>query len=574
MIQKITKMTSMLCFLLFFSSQVLAVDVGAINESARQLQRIQQEQQLIQQLQYEEDLKSSKPPAKLDLPVEVIQPSIPSDTCINIDEIQLLGVNLLKPKDFQMILESYESRCLNVSDIERLMAEVTAVYIQKGYITSRVYLAEQDLQGGILILQVVEGTLERVDVEDNDANSISLFNVFSGEIGQPLNLKDIEQAVDQINRLQSNNVTTSIAPGASTGESVLTLKNQMRKPWNINILYDNYGSESTGEEQATVNFALDNPLGFNDYLSLTHNRTTPYHDDERGSKSSSMTYVVPFGYSTFSFNGSRSNYTSPLNLANGVSLSASGTSDNFSLRLDHTLFRDRNSKWKVSSTLINKESKNFLEGQFLSVSSRKLSTIDIGSSYALTLASGMATFNVGYVKGVDWFGALKDIAGQPSFIPQAQYDKWKYGASYSGSFKLGSHPVFVSSRLTGQYTSDVLYGSEALLIGGIYSVRGFANNSLSGESGFYLRNDISLPVRINPIAGFNSSLRFYVGLDHGEITNNSTNVPDGSLTGAALGMTFSISSINIDVNTSKAVNKLSNMQDEGYISFVRIGIAI
>ncbi len=575
MIQKTTKEILVFCLALFFSSsQLLAADSGDINDAARQLQRIQQEQQLRQQLQYEEDLKSSKPPAHFDVPIEEIKPSIPGGTCIDIDEIQLLGVKRLTLKDFKSVIESYQLRCLNVSDIERLMAEVTAIYIQKGYITSRVYLAEQDLKGGILILQVVEGELEKIEVKDNDADSISLFNVFPGKVGEPLNLRDIEQAVDQINRLQSNNVTMSIAPGTSAGQSILTLENQIRKPWKINLSYDNYGSESTGEEQGSLNFSLDNPLGFNDFLSLTHNRTTPYDGDRKGSQSSSLTYVVPFGYNTLSLNGSRSKYSSPLNLASGATLISSGTSDNLSLRFDRSIFRDKKSKWNVSSTLTNKETKNYIAGQFLSVSSRELSILDVDSSYTRFLSHGIGTLTLGYAKGVDWFGALDDPSGLPNFAPQAQFGKWKYGASYSSNFQLKSQPIFISSRLTGQYTHDVLYGSEALLIGGPYTVRGFSSNSLSGESGYYLRNEITLPVKISPIAGFASSLRVYMGLDHGRVINNSINVPEGSLTGAAIGVTLSIASLNIDVYTSRALNNPSYMPDESYISYFRLAMAI
>lgn len=573
--QKITKITLSLCLtLLFSSSPLLAAAIGDINDAARQLQRIQQEQQLRQQLQYEEDLKSSKPPANFDVPSEEIKPSIPGGTCIEIHEIQLVGLERLKFNNFKSVIESYQLRCLNVGDIEQLMAEVTAIYIQKGYVTSRVYLAEQDLKGGILILQIVEGELEKIEVKDNDANSISLFNVFPGKVGEPLNLRDIEQAVDQINRLQSNNVTMSIAPGTSAGESILTLENKIRKRWKINLSYDNYGSKSTGKKQGSLNFSLDNPLGFNDFLSLTHNRTTPYDDDRKGSKSSSLTYVVPFGYNTVSLNGSRSKYSSPLNLASGAILISSGTSDNLSLRLDRSIFRNKKSKWNVSATVTNKETKNYISDEFLSISSRELSVLDVDSTYTRFLSSGVGTLTIGHAKGVDWFGSLEDPSGLPSFAPLAQFDKWKYGASYSTSFQLKNQPVSISSRLTGQYTHDVLYGSEALLIGGIYTVRGFSSNSLSGESGFYLRNDITLPIKISPIAGFASSLRVYMGIDHGRIINNSLNVPEGSLTGAALGVTFSIASLNIDVYTSRAINKPSYMPDESYISYFRLGMAI
>ncbi|MFQ3199729.1 MAG: hemolysin activation/secretion protein [Zhongshania sp.] len=575
MIQRTAKEILLIYLVLIFSSsQLLAANADDINDAARQLQRIQQEQQLKQQLQYEEDLKSSKPPANLDQPIEEIKPSIPSVACKDIDEIKLVGLKKLTLKDVKSIVKRYQLRCLNVSDIEQLMAEVTAIYIQKGYITSRVYLAEQDLKDGILILQVLEGELEKVEVKDNDAKSISVFNVFPGKVGEPLNLRDIEQAVDQINRLQSNNVTMSIAPGTSGGESILILENQIRKPWKINSSYDNYGSKSTGKEQGSLNFSFDNPLGFNDFLSLTYNRTIPYDGDKKGSESSSLTYVVPFGYNTLSLNGSRSKYSSPLNLESGAVLISSGRSGNLSLRLDRSIFRDKKSKWNVSSSITNKETKSYIGGEFLSISSRELSILDVDSTYTHFLSKGIATLTFGYAKGVDWFGSLDDPSGLPSIAPQAQFGKWKYGASYSSNFRLKKQPVSISSRLAGQYSHDVLYGSEALLIGGIYTVRGFSSNSLSGESGFYWRNDITLPLKINPIAGFASSLRVYMGLDHGRIINNSLNVPEGSLTGAAVGVTLSIASLNIDVYTSKALNKPSYMPDESYISYFRLSISI
>ncbi|MFT6616415.1 MAG: hemolysin activation/secretion protein [Halopseudomonas sp.] len=575
MIKKIGRTTSLFCitFGLLCSSPLSAANLNDINDAVRQQQQIQQEQQLRLQLQYEEDLKSSRPPANLSPPLEEIKPSITNGICIQVNEIQMEGVEKLKPKDFKSLLKAYESTCMNVGDIERLMAEVTAIYLEKGFITTRVYLAKQDLQGGILVLQIVEGLLEGISINDNNTNSISIMNVYPGVIGEPLNLRDIEQTIDQINRLQSNNVTMSITPGKTIGTSVLTLTNKTKKRWGANLGYDNYGQESTGQDQATGNLTLDNPFGFNDFISISHNRTTPYDGSERGSKSNSLTYVVPLGYSTFSINGSESNYSSPLMLASGNSLKSSGTSQNLSLRLDRTLFRDRSSKWSVSSTVNNKDSKNYLDDNFLSISSRKLSNIDLDLTYTKSYSIGTGTVSIGHVKGVDWFGALKDEADLPTVAPQAQFNKWKYAGSFSSNFNVKNKTLIASSRLTGQYAEDVLFGSEALLIGGIYTVRGFSSNSLSGESGFYVRNDLTLPINTAAIAGLTSSLRVYTGLDYGQVSNNSKNVPDGSLSGAALGMTLSIASLNIDVNTSKAIKKPNYMTDEGYISYVRIGIA-
>ena len=46
------------------------------------------------------------------------------------------------------------------------------------------------------------------------------------------------------------------------------------------------------------------------------------------------------------------------------------------------------------------------------------------------------------------------------------------------------------SRMTGQRSEDVLYGPQRISIGGLSSVRGFKEQSLSGDSGGYWRNQL------------------------------------------------------------------------------------
>ena len=45
--------------------------------------------------------------------------------------------------------------------------------------------------------------------------------------------------------------------------------------------------------------------------------------------------------------------------------------------------------------------------------------------------------------------------------------------------------------LRAQYSKNILYGSEEISIGGPYSVRGFKKTGLSGNTGFYIRNELS-----------------------------------------------------------------------------------
>ena len=78
----------------------------------------------------------------------------------------------------------------------------------------RAYLPQQDLSGGRLEIVVIEGKVSAIEVEDGDQQSISLGNVAPFIEGKALNLRDLEQALDQINRLASNSATVDTLHGA------------------------------------------------------------------------------------------------------------------------------------------------------------------------------------------------------------------------------------------------------------------------------------------------------------------------------------------------------------------------
>ncbi|MDV0916573.1 POTRA domain-containing protein, partial [Enterobacter asburiae] len=73
-----------------------------------------------------------------------------------------------------------------------------------GYITSRAFLTEQDLSGGQLNIVVLEGRLEAIRLEGETPRMLKM--AFPGRVGGILNLRDIEQGMEQINRLRSEPV--------------------------------------------------------------------------------------------------------------------------------------------------------------------------------------------------------------------------------------------------------------------------------------------------------------------------------------------------------------------------------
>jgi hemolysin activation/secretion protein len=148
----------------------------------------------------------------------------------------------------QEIDARYAGHCLGVNEITQIMGLVTRDYIERGYVTTRAYLPAQDLHTGTLLIDVVEGVIEQLK-QDDGAARLPLNTSFPAGAGQLLNLRDLEQGIDQLNRLQSNNATLDIQPGSQPGGSNVVIHNQPSRPVHLFVSYDNQGSVSTGANQ-------------------------------------------------------------------------------------------------------------------------------------------------------------------------------------------------------------------------------------------------------------------------------------------------------------------------------------
>jgi hemolysin activation/secretion protein len=540
---------------------VLAQTPQQIGEAVRAGERIQQEQQERQRQQFLEDARQRKESAPITLP-ETRKPSVLGNgECRDIKEVVLTGVTLLSSSLQAALLEPYLNRCLTASDIEQLLGDVVKAYIERGYIAVRPYIRAQDLSLGRLEILIVEGAVESILLQDGGKNSASLATAFPWVIGQTLNLRDIEQGLDQLNRLASNNATMEILPGSEPGGTVVNVINNPAFPVGGALTADNLGSESTGTDQLGATVNVDNLLGLNDFLSLTHKESFTSDPGMQKSNMDSVYYSVPLGYGLFSFSSNASNYATPVVLASGTRLRSSGDSSSNMARFDWVGYRDQLQKLTTSIGITQKTSKNYLSGQLLEVSSRNLSIMDLDLLWNRKMATGMISLGLGYSAGLDAFGALRDSSNQnlASTSPHAQGDKLRYSANLFMPFKVANLDASFFSQLSGQHAYTALYGSEQMLVGSYYTVRGFVKNILTGDRAHYVRNELALTVA----NGFstNITIRPYLGLDFGRV-EQFANTAAASLVGGAAGVRLSSRYFTGDVAVVKPLSAPQYMVKE------------
>ena len=545
------------------------IDPAAAAQRADVLQRQQEER-------IKRDIEAAKPRERTEPGIDTsrLHPQVDASgagpRCHDIDVIVIHGAPHLSPAVRAGIEATYSHRCLGVAEIEAILGLITKDYVVRGYVTTRAYLPAQDLGRKQLEILVIEGRLGALKVDDGAR--INPWNVFP-PAGGLLNLRDIEQGIDQVNRLSSNNATLDIQPGSAPGESTVVIHNKPAFPVHASLTGDNSGSESTGRNQAGFSVSTDGILGLNELLLATYRRSQPNDMAHKGSESKSVTAIVPFRWTTFTATASDARFVSTVQLPSGEALQFQGRSRNASLRVDQLLYRNQVTRAGVYGNLAVKDSKNYLGGELLGVSSRKLSVFDLGGTASTALLGGALSADLGYSRGLGIAGALHDADGLADSAGHAQFGKVTFNANWMRPFRIGTLDAGVSSSLTGQYALDTLFGSEQMLIGGPYTVRGFYNNTLSGDHGAYVRNEVFVrPVL--PLFGQALPLRVYAGVDAGHVRNRVAGIPDGTLAGAALGLNIAWKRTSLDVSATRALHEPHAFQREGTQTWVRLNIEI
>ncbi|SIR11845.1 hemolysin activation/secretion protein [Rhizobium sp. RU33A] len=530
-----------------------AVD-GAIRQ-AEQIDRFQSQQE---RLREDELLRQTRQAPSGEGAVAPLAASSSSgEACIEVNRIAVSGVSLIPASRISQTLSRWEGRCLGLAELNSALEAITFLYVDRGYVSSRAYLPEQDLADGSLDILVIEGKLETIALNGRQPADPQIATAFPGLPGKTVNLRDIEQGLDQINRLRSNKATIALAAGRAQGGSVLDVKVEKTRPWHFSMSSDNLGSLSTGRYQTRADFGADNILGLNDEWQIGYQRSMERHPLRFGAarpNGNSLTgsVSIPYGYWTFGLNASWSDYRS--SITGLVSqIETSGGSLSFAPFVTRILHRDQISKTWLTGRLTWKENENFVLGSKVDVSSRVLSVATLELGHSRQLLGGQASGSLGYHRGLKMLGAFDDSSAAEG-SPKGQFEKLSASLGYQRAFDLGATAMIFSSNLSGQWSPDDVFGSEQISAGGYSTVRGVREAVLYADTGIVMRNELSLL-----LPGFGDGravevlgrLEPYAAIDLGHtVSDASGNSLGGNLVGAAVGLRNRGGRINFDVSYS------------------------
>jgi hemolysin activation/secretion protein len=458
--------------------------------------------------------------------------------CLNIKTISIQGANVVSADQMRGLVSEFEDRCIGLSDFDIILERITLAYVDKGFILARSYLPEQDLSGGQLAIAVVEGELSQITFNGAENASWSA-QIFPGQIGRPVQLRAVEQGLDQIKSMPRWQAEMTFDAGQEQGQSILAVQAKTDKPSELTFSTHNRGSAQSGQWVSGLSYNTTNLLGLNDSITLggTHSlNPSPISLSYQGDANRSVNAALdlPFGRHNISLSQAYSDYH--LTIKGAISpIATNGLTRDTTLRFKSLLHRNKTTKTHLSFDLARSENQNWIAGALINASSRILSTLRTTLSHERPVAGGDLSLSIWDERGLTAFGAER-AQDRPANTPNAQFVRSGITANFKRDYKAGWGDVNWTSTASVQYSDDLLYGGQQFSVGGAASVRGSLTALATGSSGATWRNELEFSPDAWRIMG-DGAIKPYLAMDIGTVRPHSAQAAsDVSAAGAVIGL--------------------------------------
>lgn len=431
-------------------------------------------------------------------------------------------------------------QCIGTQSLQNLVKYAQNELIKKGFITTQIRVNPQDLTQGDLILSLDVGRVHRIISKDQSISKVEILSAFPLKGKEILNLKKIDQGLENLKRVSNRDVDIKIEPALSEdgseliGYSDLIVSSQPYKHLGLSVNVDNSGSESTGEYIGSFGLSLNNPLHLNDVLNLNFSHSLDnWHEDFN--QSVYINYSLPFRNYELSATHNEYRYEQKAAGYSGPILYR-GETQQSNVMLSRMISRGTHHKTSIYGKAYQKENRNFIENIEIDVQRRKTAGWNAGIQHRQYLGNGLLDLNLDYRRGTGALNAksapeenIVDIYGNP--LPVEGYARaplWSADIRYTQPFNISNQAIQYRLNWHGQYAPKILVPQDRFYIGSRYSVRGFDGElMLSGDNGHYLQQELSSNIAMNT--------QLYMAIDQGWVSGSNSLENQDYLMGGVIG---------------------------------------
>jgi hemolysin activation/secretion protein len=238
-------------------------------------------------------------------------------------------------------------RCLGIEGVNVAAGRAQHALMERGYVTSRIVFQEQNMANGRLTLTLLPGRIGAIRFAPPDPRA-NAFNAVPAGVGDILNLRDVEQGLENLKRVPSAEADIQIAPSDEPDRSDLVIVWRQRLPFRLNTTLDDSGSKATGKYQASATLSYDHWWTLNDLFYVTLNKDLGRgQPGQRGTSGQTVHYSIPWDYWLLGFTQSNSRYHQSV-AGFSQDYVYSGRNENAEVKLSRILHRNATHKTTAS----------------------------------------------------------------------------------------------------------------------------------------------------------------------------------------------------------------------------------
>lgn len=448
--------------------------------------------------------------------------------------------------------DSAIGRCISTEDIHLLVRRVQNEILRRGYLTTRVLLTPQDLNSKTLTLTLIPGRLHALRDGNENTSKGTFWNAVPLSPGRLVNLRDIEQALENFKRLPTVQADIQITPAegddARPGDSDLVIKWEQQRAVRINISVDDSGSRATGKHQGSLTLSYDNLLSLNDLFYATISHDVDRKRSQHGTSGATLHYAVPFDYWLLGLTGSSNPYYQSVQGASQTYVYR-GESRNANISLSRVMYRDANQKTTAALVGWIRAGRNYIDDTEVEVQRRRMAGWEVGLTHHWGGERVLIEAHLSYRHGTGAFNAIR--APEEAFGEgTSRFGLVATDGCITAPFALGPLNFRYIGNWRTQRNHTPLIVQDRFAIGGRYTVRGFdGESSLVAERGWLVRNEFAVPLGA-------SAHEIYSGLDHGEVSGpSSSSLVGRRLTGGVFGVRGAVGRVQYDLFIGAPVRK-------------------
>lgn len=406
------------------------------------------------------------------------------EATVTVKSFKVEGVTALPMEQIQAVLAHWINQTVTLSQLQEAADAVSKLYSDKGFLAEVVVPPQKIVpEEGVVILKVTEVRLGGVKVNSKDPEPpldeerIASYITNASPVGEVINTDNIQRGVLLLREVPGMAVTTAMGAGTKEGEATLNVAANSTSLVTGNAGYSNYGSASTGQNQATVGVNLNNLMGFGDALRFNASQTD-------GSTFGQVALSIPVTTTGWvaSLTANGMHYRTI-----GAFKGSKGASHSYSANLAYALLRSQAANLNFTTAYDMKFYRNFTAaGSVVSdynvhAISATLSGNAFDGFWGGGMTSGSLSFLHGHWTSNNWDPTLTSNYGE--YNPPG-YGKTTY--SLARNQNLLGDKTTLNLSVMGQFAFNNLDGGEKFYLGGPNAVRAYPTSQAGGDSGSVL----------------------------------------------------------------------------------------